>query len=455
MKSADEIKRLFHSAAVQTNAAPDDAVFETLKTAYTRTVEHKSTQRESSMWRFVMKSPSARLASAAIVAIACLIGLSLWRGTESGIALADVLTQIDKVEAYRYQWSYWARGERDGKPFKGEEKKYTELTSPKYGYREEQLNPEVDPYGWGMGTLMYLSIPDKVYIGLWPKDKKYFRIEYDDAEMERRASDLKEGHDHPRAMVKSILECKYEGLGRSTIDGIEVEGFRTTDPNCRTMTSYGKPSRLQVDVRIWVAVKTRLPVRTEEDLDLTYGSTDKPLAHFQWHYITHGYEWNIAVEAADFKPVIPADYTLLAVFESLPPTEATAIQALKDCVDLLGNYRESLTDGLGPPQSALRQSETPAARRLWKELKGLPELDRDIKARHAFRYILWGLEDFFDGLAGKEVAYYGKTVTPQDADKVLLRWKVSDNEYRVIFGDLHAETVSPEKLAELEKALPK
>jgi hypothetical protein len=36
-----------------------------------------------------------------------------------------------------------------------------------------------------------------------------------------------------------------------------------------------------------------------------------------------------------------------------------------------------------------------------------------------------------------------------------MRWKVSDKEYRVIFGDLHAETVTPEKLAELEKALPK
>ena len=43
----------------------------------------------------------------------------------------------------------------------------------------------------------------------------------------------------------------------------------------------------------------------------------------------------------------------------------------------------------------------------------------------------------------------------KDTGKVLLRWKVSDKEYRVIFGDLHAETVSPEKLAELEKALPK
>ena len=55
----------------------------------------------------------------------------------------------------------------------------------------------------------------------------------------------------------------------------------------------------------------------------------------------------------------------------------------------------------------------------------------------------------------KEPAYYGESVTPADTDKVLLRWKTSDSEYRVIFGDLRAETVTPEKLAELEAALPK
>jgi hypothetical protein len=36
-----------------------------------------------------------------------------------------------------------------------------------------------------------------------------------------------------------------------------------------------------------------------------------------------------------------------------------------------------------------------------------------------------------------------------------MRWKVSDKEYRVIFGDLHTQTVTAEKLAELEAALPK
>ena len=55
----------------------------------------------------------------------------------------------------------------------------------------------------------------------------------------------------------------------------------------------------------------------------------------------------------------------------------------------------------------------------------------------------------------KDPAYYGETVTPKDKDKVLMRWKVSDNEYRVIYGDLLAETVATEKMAELEAALLK
>jgi hypothetical protein len=36
-----------------------------------------------------------------------------------------------------------------------------------------------------------------------------------------------------------------------------------------------------------------------------------------------------------------------------------------------------------------------------------------------------------------------------------MRWKTSDNEYRVIFGDLRAETDTAEKLAELEAGLLK
>jgi hypothetical protein len=50
----------------------------------------------------------------------------------------------------------------------------------------------------------------------------------------------------------------------------------------------------------------------------------------------------------------------------------------------------------------------------------------------------------------ESVAYYGKTVGPQDKDKVLLRWKLDDGRYEVIFGDLRAEAVTAERLRALE-----
>jgi hypothetical protein len=45
-------------------------------------------------------------------------------------------------------------------------------------------------------------------------------------------------------------------------------------------------------------------------------------------------------------------------------------------------------------------------------------------------------------------AYYGKIVSPND--KVLLRWKLDDGCYDVIFDDLRSETVTAEKLRALE-----
>jgi hypothetical protein len=58
---------------------------------------------------------------------------------------------------------------------------------------------------------------------------------------------------------------------------------------------------------------------------------------------------------------------------------------------------------------------------------------------------------FYDKLVkdGNDVTYYG-TVTTEFPHAVLMYWKVSEDKYRVIFADLAAETITPEKLAELE-----
>ncbi len=63
---------------------------------------------------------------------------------------------------------------------------------------------------------------------------------------------------------------------------------------------------------------------------------------------------------------------------------------------------------------------------------------------------------FYDKLVRekKEPAYYGDTATLSNPKAVLVRWKVSKNKYRVIYTNLKAETVTAEKLTELESQLP-
>jgi hypothetical protein len=60
----------------------------------------------------------------------------------------------------------------------------------------------------------------------------------------------------------------------------------------------------------------------------------------------------------------------------------------------------------------------------------------------------------------KNINYFGVQtkdglVKPGEAGRVLLRWQLAPNEYRVIFGDLHTETVTPSRLAQLEAMLPR
>ena len=52
--------------------------------------------------------------------------------------------------------------------------------------------------------------------------------------------------------------------------------------------------------------------------------------------------------------------------------------------------------------------------------------------------------------AGADVAYNGDRVGMGDFDRVLMRWRLDDGNYRVIYGDLRTETLTPQRLAEVE-----
>jgi hypothetical protein len=426
------MRRLFNTAAVQTNAAPDGAVFEKIKTAYTRTVECKSAQRELKMWRFVMKNPTTRLAVAAAIIIACGIGLSLWRTTSSGVALADVLTRVEQVADYTYQLRSTMTGQRSSTRLLS-----AVLISHENGIKitTRRIGPNNDEVKCG-DTYLLPKLNSMIFIV--HEDRMYIPLKYDGSKL----AYYKEEYNDPRTIIKQILSCDHTSLRQSVIDGVTVEGFQTTDSAYEggflgQAEFEGIPEK--VDVKLWVDVNTFLPVRLEEDIVTKNGALI--------HEVSYDFRWNVVVNADDFSPVIPEGYTSPGEITVPPVNEENAVNGLRLFAALAGEYPDTVEAEL------LNQK----ARKFIGYSKDLLEsMGADEKAKkNSDLMSIMGAAFFYEALVQKDPAYYGKTVTPKDADKVLLRWKVSDSEYRVIFGDLHAETVSPEKLAELEKALPK
>ena len=152
------------------------------------------------------------------------------------------------------------------------------------------------------------------------------------------------------------------------------------------------------------------------------------------------------MDAADFEPNIPDDYTTRSGDITVPAfNEETAIKGLTVLADLAGEYPANL-----------------GGQTFFKELEALLAPMRDRGRSEKYKKVsdittpIGGLVAFYQTLVQgkKDPAYYGEFVTPEDTDLVLMRWKISDNEYRVIFGDRHAETVTAEVLRELEEKLP-
>jgi hypothetical protein len=159
--------------------------------------------------------------------------------------------------------------------------------------------------------------------------------------------------------------------------------------------------------------------------------------------------------------------------------EESAIDGLNFCEQILGRYPKkidmvNLMNEVGSGFASIEDSNNPQALKLREiiveklglqgNMKGqMSKLSQEEKTKKITEFTMevmrpvQSLSMFYMTLVQekKEPAYYGDVVGPKDANQVLMRWKVSDSEYRVIYGDLRVETVTAEKLAELEAALPK
>jgi outer membrane lipoprotein-sorting protein len=436
MRPADNINEMIKKLKVKASTDLDKRVHEAIFITLAESDETKSTLTQPNIGRTIMKSPITKIVAAAAIVIAFFAGLYFWTSTSSGIALADVLTRIEQVSAYMYKM-HWTETNQQTTS----EVASTVWVSQDNGIK--MIQTRVDPNsGESRNDEVYLLPQENTMLLVMHQEKNIYRIKWEDAEEDY----YKEKYNDPHTIIKEILNCSHTSLGQSVIDRKAVEGFQTTDPAYKG-GFFGRSDLIvggleKVDVKLWVDVDTFLPIRFEEDIITKAG--------LHTHEVSYDFRWNVVVNDDDFKPDITEDYNSPMGDWNIPATnEENAIKGLR----LFANYAGSYPVNIDPGNLDIDAFRKETKKYLEASHVSDEELTEEEKTQQNSELFLMGMPiAFYNDLVteNKDPAYYGKTVTPEDADKVLMRWKITDNECRIIFGDLRTKTVSADELIELE-----
>ena len=236
--------------------------------------------------RSIIKKRIIKLAAAAVVIVAALVGIHRLSvpSNGAGVAWAEVVKNVEQAQAfvYRLRQSETTIGKEETR-----ESEKMVYTSSVYGVR-------MDNYRNGQVAYSSFTLPRlRLMVAIIHTKKMYSH-----KSLTREASRaMVQGK--AKEIVKRYISADYEKLGRKIIDGVKAEGIEVTDPNVLFGASHPIKSFLG---RLWVDVATNLPVLLEKDIVLENGWIQNE--------VLGEFEWNAELDVNIFLPEIPADYTL-------------------------------------------------------------------------------------------------------------------------------------------------
>jgi hypothetical protein len=365
-----------------------------------------------------MKNKITKIAAAAVIIIPILISINQFGGSLDGasVAWADVVKNIEQVHTFTCRLKIDAKGmEIFGLP-----QKVTSII-----HNSSYFGRRVDTYIDKKEVTREFWIPEQnEIIVMVPEAKVYIRKILLSGDM----FDPTITQD-PYTFLKEFMSFEHTKLGRKRINGIVVEGIEVDDPQLCINQFESLTGRL------WVDVKTNLPVLFEIDGSANVGEMRQTA-------VFDRFEWNVPFDPVLFEPDIPDDYVLLAEIKIDNKSEAMAIEGLRNFARYTGGQYPSRMVLIIAWKEILHAWQASVN---W-ERRPLTEKERQQNQSIHSTCLFYAKLDKQD----KDPAYYGNNVTAGDTDTVLMRWKVSDDEYRVIFGNLTAKNISAAQLAKLE-----
>ncbi|UCH85341.1 MAG: hypothetical protein JSW50_06540 [Candidatus Latescibacterota bacterium] len=354
----------------------------------------------TSWWRWIMQTKSGRLLAGSTAAAIVIFILVFMQGTSGTFeAWADVIENVRNATSCR------CRARELGSDRHEAIKTYSPIGFSQITYEDGEV---VERYfiDFAAGTMIHAIPPLELAVSMTVGTKMIDRYVEKD----------------PQAIFTELTALDYVDLGQRRVDGREAVGIRAEG---RELV----PELVEnAEIEAWVDVKTKWPIR----IDIRGTSADGRIAK---RVRFDEFEWNIPVDEDDFQWNIPRAYDVASGIE-IEMDEPHAIEGLGGFARVMDRY---------PPTLAYEQIRPV----VWKQL-GMRMLTTDvIPEMHRIRATC----SFYGKLVREErqVVYFGDRVTPGDPDRVLLRWKTDqDDQYRVVYGDLRAETVNGAALLELE-----
>jgi outer membrane lipoprotein-sorting protein len=279
MKSADEMKKFFKNAAINTNPKMDEAVLNKVFIAHEKITNTRLAKIEPNIRRIIMKSPIIKIAFAAVIIAVVVLGLVelIDTASTSSVALAEVAQKVQASRGVTYR-------SRTIRSWKSDEPDYemnyiSNLKSRIDSYKANQIFKTI-----------YSNINTKIDVLVDHNHKSYVKMTFEDMEQD----DL---WTNPKSMVQRFLSHKHSELGEKTIEGVLCEGIETTDP-----AFFGPDPLLDsLMARVWVGVETGYPVQFEVKIVRKNGE-------IRIEGIANQFQWDVEFDESMFEPDIPSGY---------------------------------------------------------------------------------------------------------------------------------------------------
>lgn len=395
MRPAENIEKLIKKLRYKTSAETHDRVLGNVLQVLDEKEKQKPGVFVPDTWRTIMKTNVTKLAAAAVIIAAVLVGIHQFGSDGASVVFADIVEQLANARSMTY--SVVTRTPVESIPTLRQQMAFKE---PGF-MRTTTADGYITVIDWNQNK----------GISLWPPKREYIDFE---------ASNYQ--HDPAQdpflvvEKLRTLPDQADEVLGEKEIDGRVLQGFRVT-----------KDDMINT---VWIDLQTAQLVRVEIEYTNAPGMNT----------IMTDFQFNAELDDSLFSLAPPEGFTHLEV-----QTDVSTVTE-QDLIGYLQMWSTWTKDGTFPPTFNPIELPKVTAEMIKQGKFGEGETsqqDRRAEAMQMYRGIM-----FVTQLSAESNwRYAGENVSYGDADTPVFWYKPEGSvTYRVIYSDLSVKDVAPEDL---------